>query len=675
VGVEREGGREEKRWKREVTEERWSGNDEVTLEVKTEKIPLPDNYRLGLDGRGQKLNHSGRPRNNFGASRESLFPGGRNGKEESRNWVASFTKSGCLSCRDENGKVTHKSRSGEPVVLVVGDEATPTVVGYTAAGSMEDTCAWILKKEHLGLDEVGGILRKINNEKKAFDRQRGKRVHEFFIPMGSKILVGSYVHLRREGLEGYIESFKGMVSEVFGVTGDIGIEVLPFVPVVFDGIDDVGKELICGVQEWVKWIGRTSGRSEMERLSETGGVDVERSGGGNVHFWRPSFMILHGRQGGLDSLLSRGNKLTLMKGERRELIFEKAMPARGIARMNKKGKAVGTDVDGEGGRERESFDEGISVEGEFAFTQAIGEFCRGSVSGGRYKGNYRFNLRGQMEERAREENEGKEKCGVVLIGASQIGRMKSEIEKLGIEGVDVVKMVKLNGLLTDEEVNKALRELAVIGEYPTSIVIGGPGNSLMEHGAGDWRGFGPERTVKVRQSTGGKVVERWEVRYHMDEPRKISMVEKRQLVDRVVRLVREAHELFPESLIVYVTMFPRHVEKCCEKEGHMKTADIIGLDSVRRDVDRDVIEMLHDLDKDIRVLQWWDILGLDKDKNVNEVRVLRVIEGDGVHLTSRVNRNAAVNLCRRVREMVRTAGRDLDTEMEEDGCGKRRRIE
>jgi hypothetical protein len=58
--------------------------------------------------------------------------------------------------------------------------------------------------------------------------------------------------------------------------------------------------------------------------------------------------------------------------------------------------------------ERESFDEGISVEGEFAFTQAIGEFCRGAVSGGRYN---RFNLRGQMEDRARESNEEREKCG------------------------------------------------------------------------------------------------------------------------------------------------------------------------------------------------------------------------------------------------------------------------
>jgi hypothetical protein len=280
-----------------------------------------------------------------------------------------------------------------------------------------------------------------------------------------------------------------------------------------------------------------------------------------------------------------------------------------------------------------------------------------------------------MEERARESNEEKEKCGVVLIGASQMGRMKSEIEKVGDGEVEVVKMVKVSGLLTDESVNKALSELAVIGDYPTSIVVGGPGNSLMEHGVDGRRGFGPERTVKVSQCSGGSVVERWKVRYHMHEPRKISMVEKRQLVDRVVKLVRGAQELFPESVIVYMTMFPRHVERCCEKDGHMRTSDIIGLDSVRRDVDRDVIEMFHDLEQDVKVVQWWDLLGLDQDKTVGEVRALRVIEGDGVHLTARANRNAAVLLCRRIREMVVRASREFETEEEEEGAGKRRKME
>jgi hypothetical protein len=280
-----------------------------------------------------------------------------------------------------------------------------------------------------------------------------------------------------------------------------------------------------------------------------------------------------------------------------------------------------------------------------------------------------------MEERARESNREKEKCGIVLVGASQLGRVRREIEKMAEEDVEVVKMVKVSGQLTDEKVNEALKELAAIGDYPTCIVIGGPGSSLMEHGEPDGRGFGPERTVKVSHCSEGAVVERWKVRYHMQDPRKISMVEKRLLVDRVVKLVREAQELFPESVIVYLTMFPRHVERCCEKDRHMLTADIVGLDSVRRDVDRDVMEMLQDLDKDIKVLQWWDLLGLDRDQNVTEVRALRVLEGDGVHLTERANRNAAVLLCRRVREMVFSAGRDFEMEVEEDGVGKRRRVE
>jgi hypothetical protein len=266
-------GREEKR--RAVVTVCVEDDGTKVREVRMEKIPLPEHFRLGLDDRGKQLNHSGRPNNNFGIKKEPLFPGGKDGKQESRNWFASFTKSGCLSCRDEDGKVTHKARSGDPVLLVIGDEATPTVVGYTEKGSVENTCAWVLKKEHLGLDEVGGMIKKINLDKKAFDRQRGKREHEFFLPAGSKILVGSYVHLRREGLEGYMESFNGMVREIFATTGDIGIEVLPFVPVVFDGIDEIGMELIGGVQEWIHWISEKSGREEIASLSETGGRESE----------------------------------------------------------------------------------------------------------------------------------------------------------------------------------------------------------------------------------------------------------------------------------------------------------------------------------------------------------------------------------------------------------------
>jgi hypothetical protein len=50
-------------------------------------------------------------------------------------------------------------------------------------------------------------------------------------------------------------------------------------------------------------------------------------------------------------------------------------------------------------------------------------------------------------------------------------------------------------------------------------------------------------------------------------------------------------------------------------------------------------------------MEWLDLLGLDKDKTVIEVRGLGVIEGDRVHLTSQANRVAAVSLCHRVTEV------------------------
>ncbi len=116
-------------------------------------------------------------------------------------------------CRDESGKSNHKGRDGKPCVLVIGDEAVPSVVGYTGSGGGESSCGWVFKKEHLSLNEVAGILRRLNEEKKEADRAGGRREHEFFIPNGSKIMVGSYVHLRREGLEGYVAG---------GVQGDWG---------------------------------------------------------------------------------------------------------------------------------------------------------------------------------------------------------------------------------------------------------------------------------------------------------------------------------------------------------------------------------------------------------------------------------------------------------------------
>ena len=44
-----------------------------------------------------------------------------------------------------------------------------------------------------------GILKRLDEEKREWDRESGRRAHNFFLPNGSKILVGSYTNLRRTG--------------------------------------------------------------------------------------------------------------------------------------------------------------------------------------------------------------------------------------------------------------------------------------------------------------------------------------------------------------------------------------------------------------------------------------------------------------------------------------------
>jgi hypothetical protein len=94
--VEREReGKSEKRWKRKVGRASLDEEGRVVRTVEEEDIPLPKQYRLGLERKGVELNHSSRARNNFGMNRRGLT-GNTAGRGEKRNWIASFTRVGCL---------------------------------------------------------------------------------------------------------------------------------------------------------------------------------------------------------------------------------------------------------------------------------------------------------------------------------------------------------------------------------------------------------------------------------------------------------------------------------------------------------------------------------------------------------------------------------------------------
>ena len=117
-----------------------------------------------------ELNSATRKHHNFGANRKPIIQKEGGGKGEGRNWVANFTRGDCMGCRDVKGENCHVGRSGEPLVLIIGDEATPSAVGYTKAGE-QNSCCWIFKKEHLGLNEDMGIVKRTDEEKKEWDRE------------------------------------------------------------------------------------------------------------------------------------------------------------------------------------------------------------------------------------------------------------------------------------------------------------------------------------------------------------------------------------------------------------------------------------------------------------------------------------------------------------------------
>jgi hypothetical protein len=112
-----------------------------------------------------------------------------------------------------------------------------------------------------------------------------------------------------------------------------------------------------------------------------------------------------------------------------------------------------------------------------------------------------------MEQRAWMKDDKTENVGVSIVGRSQLGRMKDEIETMVNSGLKVEKLVRMRGELTVEEVDEALAELVVMGASPS--VVRGPGNLLVIRRKGECRGFKPERTVKVRRLEGKRGNERY----------------------------------------------------------------------------------------------------------------------------------------------------------------------
>ena len=147
-----------------------------------------------------------------------------------------------------------------------------------------------------------------------------------------------------------------------------------------------------------------------------------------------------------------------------------------------------------------------------------------------------------MERRVKREVEAVSKVKVVTMGASEMGRLRKEWSSGGEGKLELLEEVRVRGVLDRREVARIEGELEKLGGTPDRVVIGGPGNSLMANEGGQRKGSVLMRVVTVLKDAEGKV-EGLESVFHLCEPVKLTMCERRVIASGVARLVKKCKNL------------------------------------------------------------------------------------------------------------------------------------
>jgi hypothetical protein len=228
----------------------------------------------------------------------------------------------------------------------------------------------------------------------------------------------------------------------------------------------------------------------------------------------------------------------MIRGERREVQqYLPSAPEEIRQLLERRGRNMREDE--EKRLARISNENGINIESEYSFSMAVGRFTRMAKEEGRYWGKEVKNILEQLKMKTRFEGKGKVRKTVVVIGASEAGRLVEEMEKIGEQLVDTSQMIKIRGEWTVEKIDHATQEAKLMEAVPDKIVIMGPWNSQVKHGRLEVRGKGPERKIVYNEDMSIRV------EYHLTEPSRISLGEKEKLVGLVETLTDERRSEFP----------------------------------------------------------------------------------------------------------------------------------
>ena len=311
---------------------------------------------------------------------------------------------------------------------------------------------------------------------------------------------------------------------------------------------------------------------------------------------------------------------------------------------------------------RGSFGEGVSLEAEYTFSIAVEKFARAAVKCGRFKGYYILNVKDQMRLRMLRSMEAETKVRVVTIGASELGRIRKVWEVGGTGRMELGEEIRVKGKLDRAEGVRIERELENVSTTPDKVVISGPGNSLMEHEGREGKERTVQRVVRVKLDTEGQA-ETLVSEYHLVEPLKLSMCERKVVAMVLAGIVRKCRELWPLVEVVYLTTLPRHVERCCPNKGHMSDLDPQVIQSSRMDLEEDIGDEIRRAGEKVQKVHWWSVYGLQMEPSLSWIKEKGVVSNDGVHMSKKSRELVAGLLYRRVTEVE-----------SETGVSKRRRM-
>ena len=82
-------------------------------------------------------------------------------------------------------------------------------------------------------------------------------------------------------------------------------------------------------------------------------------------------------------------------------------------------------------------------------------------------------------------------------------------------------------------------------------------------------------------------------------------------------------------------------------DGHMTEDDPWILNNSRMEIEREIVRRIGSMSE---VVQWFELLGLERELEPREISSRQIISADQVHLSDSVCKRAAVNLCYRVAE-------------------------